>query len=225
MDGILRATSILYAGKNVVVSGYGKCGSGVAKNAKGLGAHVIVTEVEPVAALKATLDGFQVMKMDDAAKIGDVFITATGMKDVITYEHIETMRDGAVICNTGHYDVEIQVDRLVKNAKSSRQLRPNNEEFMLNNGNRIYLLGKGRLINLASAEGHPSEVMDMSFCGQFMALISLAQKKIGGEKKVYVLPYDIDQEIATIKLESMRFSFDKLSDEQVKYLTAYDEGT
>ncbi|MDH5404753.1 MAG: adenosylhomocysteinase, partial [Candidatus Heimdallarchaeota archaeon] len=225
IDGVLRATSILWAGKNVVVSGYGKCGSGVALRAKGDGANVIVTEVEPVNALKAALDGFRVMPMEDAVKIGDVFITATGMKDVITYSHIENMKEGAIIANTGHYDVEIQVEKLIENAKSIRTVRPNNEEITLNSGKRIYLLARGRLVNLAAAEGHPSEVMDMSFAGQLMALIHLAQRKISGENKVYTLPYEIDQDIAKIKIESMGYAYDKLSEDQVIYLTAYDEGT
>ncbi len=225
LDGILRATSILYAGKVVVVAGYGQCGGGVATKAKGLGASVIVTEVNPVAALKAALDGFRVMKMEEAAKLGDVFVTATGMKDVITYEHMLTMKDGAIVSNTGHYDVEIQVDKLLNSAESVRVIRPNNEEITLSNGNRIYLLARGRLVNLAAAEGHPSEVMDMSFCGQMMALINLAQKKIGGENQVFTLPYEIDTEIAHIKLDALGFSTDKLSDEQVVYMTAYDEGT
>ena len=225
LDGILRATSILYAGKNVVIAGYGQCGSGLAKNAKGLGASVIITEVEPVAALKAILDGYRVIPMNDAAKIGDIFITATGMRDVITFEQVETMKEGAIICNTGHYDVEIEVDKLISKAKSVRTIRPNNEEITLESGKKVYLLARGRLVNLAAAEGHPSEVMDMSFSGQLMALIYLAQKKFGDEKKVFTLPYDIDQEIASIKLKSMKFSYDKLSPEQEKYKTAYDEGT
>ncbi len=225
LDGILRATSILYAGKTVVVAGYGRCGGGVAIKAKGLGANVIVTEIDPVAALKAALDGFRVMTMDEAAKLGDVFITATGMKDVITYEQMETMKDGAIVSNTGHYDVEIQVEKLLNTAEKVRTVRPNNEEVTLKNGRRVYLLARGRLVNLAAAEGHPSEVMDMSFCGQVMALISLAEKKIGGENKVFTLPYEIDTEIADIKLKSLGFSTDKLSPEQVVYMTAYDEGT
>ena len=225
LDGILRATSILFAGKNVVIGGYGQCGSGLALRAKGLGAHVIVTEVEPVRALKAALDGFEVMPMWDAVKSGDVFITATGMKDIITYDMIEEMKDGAIVANTGHYDVEIEVDKLLENAKSVRTIRDSNEEVTLNNGKRVYLLARGRLVNLASAEGHPSEVMDMSFSGQLMALISLAQERIGGENKVFTLPYEIDQEIAEIKLEAMGYTIDQLSDEQVAYLIAYDAGT
>ena len=225
LDGILRATSILYAGKNVVIAGYGQCGSGLAKNAKGLGSSVIITEIEPVTALKAILDGFRVMTMEEAAKVGDVFITATGMKDVITMEHILSMKNGAIIANTGHYDVEIQVGRLLKEAKSVRTIRPNNEEITLENGNKVYLLARGRLVNLAAAEGHPSEVMDMSFSLQLMALIALAENKFGREGKVSTLPYDIDTEIATIKLESMGMKHDVLTDDQVIYLTAYEEGT
>jgi adenosylhomocysteinase len=225
LDGILRATSILFAGKNVVIAGYGQCGSGLAKNAKGLGANVIITEVEPVAALKAALDGYRVLPMAEAVKFGDVFITATGMRDVITVDQIQQMKTGAIICNTGHYDVEIQVDQLIQKAESVRLIRANNEEIILPGGNIVYLLARGRLVNLAAAEGHPSEVMDMSFSGQLMALIALAEKKIGGENKVYTLPYEIDREIATIKLESMDFIIDSLSQDQEKYKTAYDEGT
>ncbi len=224
-DGILRATSVLLAGKNIVIAGYGQCGSGLAKRASGAGGNVIVTEVEPVAALKAALDGHRVMPMDEAAKIGDIFVTATGMKDVITYKHIETMKDGAIISNAGHYDVEIAVDELINKAKSVRTVRTNNEEITLQSGKKVYLLAKGRLVNLAAAEGHPPSVMDMSFSGQVMALIYLAKKKIGAEKKVYVLPYEIDQEIASIKLESMGYKIDKLTEEQIRYLNSYDEGT
>ena len=209
----------------MVIAGYGQCGSGLAKKALGLGGNVVVTEVEPVAALKAAMDGFRVMSMDEAAKIGDVFITATGMKDVITLEHMKSMKDGAVISNTGHYDVEIQVDALLNHAKSVREIRDNNEEITMPSGKKLYLLARGRLVNLAAAEGHPSEVMDLSFAGQLMALIQLAQKKIGGENKVYTLPYEIDQRLAEIKLESMGYTYDRLTPEQVEYLTAYDEGT
>lgn len=225
LDGILRATSILYAGKTVVIAGYGQCGSGLAKNAMGWGANVVVTEIEPVAALKATLDGHRVMKMEDAAKIGDVFITASGMKNVVTYEHMLTMKDGAIVSNTGHYDVEIAVEELLKKAKSVRTIRPDNEEIVLDNGNKVYLLARGRLVNLAAAEGHPSEVMDMSFAGQMMALISLANKTFGDGKEVFTLPYEIDLDIATVKLESLGIEIDKLTEEQITYITAYDEGT
>ncbi len=226
LDGILRATSILLAGKNVVVAGYGHCGRGVANRAKGLGANVIVTEVDPINALKATLEGFRVMKMKDAAKIGDVFITATGMKDVITLEHLKTMKDGAIVCNTGHYDVEIQVDRLLDYASNVRTIRPNNEEITMPEGHRIYLLARGRLVNLAAAEGHPSEVMDMSFSGQLLSLVSLAQGTVGKEgNHVYLLPKELDEQIARLKLELMGFEIDELTPEQEAYLHAYDEGT
>ena len=225
LDGIIRSTSILFAGKNLVVAGYGKCGSGVAHKGLGLGANVIVTEIDPVAALKAAMDGFQVMKMDDAAKIGDIFITATGMKDIITYEHVLDMKNGSIVANTGHYDVEIQVDQLYDKSINIREIRQNNEEITLENGKVIYLIGKGRLVNLAAAEGHPSEVMDMSFCGQLMALIQLASGSIGSENKVYTLPYEVDKQIATLKLESMNYELDKLTKSQIDYHNSYDEGT
>ncbi len=226
LDGIMRATSILFAGKTVVVAGYGHCGRGVANRAKGLGANVVVTEVDPINALKATLEGFRVMKMDDAAKIGDVFITATGMKDVITLGHLKTMKDGAIVCNTGHYDVEIQVEALLNYAKSVRTIRPNNEEIIMPEGHRIYLLARGRLVNLAAAEGHPSEVMDMSFSGQLLSLISLANGTVGKDgNHVYDLPKELDERIARLKLKLMGFEIDELTDAQKEYLTAYDEGT
>ncbi len=226
LDGIMRATSILFAGKTVVVAGYGHCGRGVANRAKGLGANVLVTEVDPINALKATLEGFRVMKMDDAAKIGDVFITATGMKDVITLGHLKTMKDGAIVCNTGHYDVEIQVEALLNYAKSVRTIRPNNEEIIMPEGHRIYLLARGRLVNLAAAEGHPSEVMDMSFSGQLLSLISLANGTVGKDgNHVYDLPKELDERIARLKLKLMGFEIDELTDAQKEYLTAYDEGT
>jgi adenosylhomocysteinase len=174
LDGILRSTSVLFAGKNVVVAGYGHCGKGVATRAAGLGANVIATEVKSTAALKATLDGHRVMTMDQAAKIGDIFITATGVKDVIVERHFKKMKEGAIVCNTGHYDVEVNLVDLKKLTKSVRELRDNNEEYTLENGRRIYVLAKGRLVNLAAAEGHPSEVMDMSFANQFMAQLWLA---------------------------------------------------
>ncbi len=226
LDGIIRATSILLAGKTVVVAGYGHCGRGVANRAKGLGANVVVTEVDPINALKATLEGFRVMKMNDAAKIGDVFITATGMKDVITLDHLKSMKDGAIVCNTGHYDVEIQVEALLNYAKSVRTIRPNNEEIIMPEGHRIYLLARGRLVNLAAAEGHPSEVMDMSFSGQLLSLISLANRTVGTSgNHVYELPKELDEKIAKLKLKLMGFEIDELTESQKDYLTAYDEGT
>jgi adenosylhomocysteinase len=228
LDGILRATSILLAGKNVVVAGYGHCGKGVAMRAKGLGANIIVTEVKATAALKATLDGMRVMKMDDAAKVGDVFITATGVKDVIVDRHFKTMKEGAIVCNTGHYDCEVNLDHLGKQAKSVKEVRANNEEYMLNNGRRIYVLAKGRLVNLAAAEGHPSEVMDMSFANQFMSQLRLAELHKRGKKlenTVHDIPVEQDQEIAGVKLATMGLKMDKLTPEQKKYMDDYSSGT
>ena len=225
IDGILRATSILIAGKNFVVAGYGKCGRGCATRAKGLGANVIVTEVNPIRALQATLEGFRVMPMDEAARRGDIFITATGMKDVIVRRHFETMKDGAVVCNTGHYDCEIHIDDLEKLKKSKREIRANNEEYTLSDGRRIYLLARGRLVNLAAAEGHPSEVMDMSFANQFFGMKYLTENRGKLEKRVYDVPKTQDQEIATLKLETMGLHMDALTEEQIRYQTDYASGT
>jgi adenosylhomocysteinase len=228
LDGILRATSILLAGKNVVVAGYGHCGKGVAMRAKGLGANIIVTEVKATAALKATLDGMRVMKMDDAAKIGDVFITATGVKDVIVDRHFKTMKEGAIVCNTGHYDCEVNLNHLGKQAKSVKEVRANNEEYTLSGGKRIYVLAKGRLVNLAAAEGHPSEVMDMSFANQFMSQLRLAELHKRGKKlenTVHDIPVEQDQEIAGVKLATMGLKMDKLTPEQKKYMDDYSSGT
>ncbi|MCX7798269.1 MAG: adenosylhomocysteinase [Melioribacter sp.] len=228
IDGILRATSILLAGKNFVVAGYGHCGRGVAMRAAGMGANVIVTEVKPTAALKAALDGFRVMPMDEAAKIGDIFITATGVKDVIVSRHFKVMKDGAIVCNTGHYDCEINIPHLEALSKSKKTIRPNNEEYTLKDGRRIYLLAQGRLVNLAAAEGHPSEVMDMSFANQFMSqlrLVNLFKKGIKLEPTVHEIPYEQDQEIAKIKLKTMGYKIDKLTKEQIKYINDYTAGT
>jgi len=225
LDGILRATSILIAGKTFVVAGYGHCGKGCASRAKGMGANVVVTEVKPTAALKAILDGFRVMPMEEAAAIGDIFITATGMKDVIFKSHFERMKDGAVVCNTGHYDCEINIKDLDALAKEKREIRPNNEEYLLKNGRRIYLLAQGRLVNLAAAEGHPSEVMDMSFANQFLALLKLHREGKGLEKKVYELPAEQDQELAMLKLETVGVRIDRLTDEQKAYALDYSAGT
>src|SRR4051812_24099380 len=200
LDGILRASSALLAGKTFVVAGYGHCGRGVAQRAKGMGANVVVTEIKPTAALKATLEGFRVMTMDEAAKIGDIFITATGMKDIIVGRHFDSMKDGALVCNTGHYDCEINLVDLEARAKGKREIRANNEEYVTKDGRRIYVLGQGRLINLAAAEGHPSEVMDMSFANQFQGMLKLAREGKSLEKKVYELPPEQDQEIALTKL-------------------------
>ncbi len=228
IDGILRATSVLLAGKNFVVAGYGHCGKGCAMRAAGMGANVIVTEVKPTAALKATLDGFVVMPMDEAAKIGDIFITATGVKDVIVDRHFKLMKDGAIVCNTGHYDCEINIPQLAKLSKSKRIVRSNNEEYTLRDGRKVYLLAQGRLVNLAAAEGHPSEVMDMSFANQFMSqirLVDLHKRKVALEPQVIDIPESQDQEIAQIKLKTMGYKIDKLSKEQVKYMNDYSAGT
>lgn len=228
LDGILRATSVLLAGKNFVVAGNGHCGKGVALKAKGMGSNVISTEVKPTAALKAVLEGMTVMPMDEAAKVGDIFITATGCKDVITKRHFESMRDGAIVCNTGHYDCEINLDDLEELAVSKRTVRPNNEEYTLKDGKKIYVLAQGRLVNLAAAEGHPSEVMDMSFANQFMSHLNLALGHKEGKKlenTVHDIPVEQDQEIAGIKLSTLGYNIDKLTPEQEAYLNDYSAGT
>ncbi|HLF19678.1 MAG TPA: adenosylhomocysteinase [Bacteroidota bacterium] len=228
LDGILRSTSVLMAGKNVVVAGFGHCGRGVALRAKGLGSNVIITEVKPTAALKATLEGLRVMTMEEAAKIGDIFITATGVKDVIIERHFKAMKDGAIVCNTGHYDCEVNIGDLTKLKKNVREVRADNEEYTLKNGRRIYLLAKGRLVNLAAAEGHPSEVMDMSFANQFMSQLRLAEAHKSGkrlENRVYDISAEQDQEIARVKLETMGYKIDKLTKEQLKYIDDYSAGT
>jgi len=225
LDGILRASSVLLAGKTFVVAGYGHCGSGVAMRAKGMGANVVVTEVKPTAALKATLEGFRVMTMDEAAKVGDIFITATGMKDIIVGRHFDSMKDGALVCNTGHYDCEINLGDLEARAKAKREIRDDNEEYVTKDGRRIYVLGQGRLINLAAAEGHPSEVMDMSFANQFQGMLKLAREGKTLDKKVYELPPELDQEIAHTKLTTMGLSIDKLTAEQASYADDYSAGT
>jgi len=225
LDGILRASSVLLAGKTMVVAGYGHCGRGVAMRAAGMGCNVIVAEVKATQALKAVLEGHRVMPMDEAAKLGDIFITATGMKDVIRDRHFDVMKDGALVCNTGHYDCEINLEQLEARAKGRRQMRPNNEEFTLSDGRRIYVLGQGRLINLAAAEGHPSEVMDMSFANQYLALCRLAKEGKNLDKTVYELPPELDQELAQLKLKTMGMAIDELTDEQLAYLTDYASGT
>ncbi len=228
LDGILRATSILLAGKNFVVAGYGHCGRGVAGRAKGLGANVIITEVKATAALKANLDGMRVMKMDDAAKVGDVFVTATGVKDIIVKRHFLSMKEGAIVCNTGHYDCEINLKDLAKLKKSVRTIRDNNQEYTLRDGRRIYVLAQGRLVNLAAAEGHPSEVMDMSFANQFMSQLRIAELDRNGirlENTVHDISIEQDQEIAGVKLATMGLRIDKLTPDQKAYIEAYNEGT
>jgi adenosylhomocysteinase len=228
LDGILRATSVLLAGKNIVIAGFGHCGRGVAMRAKGLGANVIVTEVKPTAALKATLEGFRVMKMDDAAKIGDIFVTATGVKDVIVKRHFQSMKDGAIVSNTGHYDCEINIPDLTSVTKGKREIRQNNEEYITKDGRRIYLLAQGRLVNLAAAEGHPSEVMDMSFANQFMSqlrLVELHKKGIRLDNTVHDISVEQDQEIARVKLATSGIKIDRLTPEQVTYNEDYSAGT
>ncbi len=225
LDGILRATSVLLAGKTFVVAGYGHCGKGCAIRARGLGANVVVTEVKPTAALKAMLDGFRVMPMDEAAALGDIFITATGVKDVIVKRHFERMKDGAIVCNTGHYDCEVNIPDLETLSKSITEIRPNNEEHLLADGRRVYLLAKGRLVNLAAAEGHPSEVMDMSFANQFMSMVRLAQEGKKLSKDVHDIPAEQDQEIARFKLGTMGIDIDTLTEEQLHYLNDYSAGT
>ena len=225
IDGILRATSVLISGKTFVVAGYGHCGKGVAMRAQGMGANVIITEVDPLPALRAIMDGFRVMKMDEAAKYGDIFCTATGMKDVIIDRHFASMKDGAIISNTGHYDCEINIEQLSEQASSNRIIRDNNVEYTMKDGRKIFLLADGRLVNLAAAEGHPSEVMDMSFANQYLALCRLAKE--GSEMKpiVYDITTEQDQALATTKLETLGFEIDSLTDEQIAYLDDYNAGT
>jgi len=225
IDGILRATSILLAGKKFVVAGYGHCGRGTAMRARGMGSHVIITEVSPTQALKATLDGFEVMTMDEASSIGDIFITATGMKDVIVKRHFEKMKDGAVVCNTGHYDCELNLEELKDLSVQIREVRENNEEYKLKDGRRIYVLAKGRLVNLAAAEGHPSEVMDMSFANQFLSLIRCAKEGKNLEVSVHDIPKEQDEELARLKLQTMGIKIDTLTEEQLKYRDDYTAGT
>ena len=225
IDGILRATSVLISGKTFVVAGYGHCGKGVAMRAQGMGANVIITEVDPLPALRAVMDGFRVMKMDEAAKHGDIFCTATGMKDVIVNRHFASMKDGAIISNTGHYDCEINIEDLKAQSASSRTIRDNNVEYTMNDGRKIYLLADGRLVNLAAAEGHPSEVMDMSFANQYLALCRLANE--GSEMKpiVYDITTEQDQGLAVTKLATLGFSIDNLTNDQTEYLDDYNAGT
>ncbi|HPZ07861.1 MAG TPA: adenosylhomocysteinase [Candidatus Eremiobacteraeota bacterium] len=225
IDGILRSTNILIAGKTFVVAGYGHCGKGCAMRAKGLGANVIATEIKPTAALKAILDGFRVLPMDEAAKIGDIFITATGMKDVIVKRHFESMKNAAIVCNTGHYDCEINIKDLESLAVSKTEIRANNEEYTMKDGRKIYLLAQGRLVNLAGAEGHPSEVMDMSFANQFMSMMYLAKKGRNLDKKVHDITEAQDQEIAGLKLGTMGIKIDELTEDQIAYISDYSAGT
>jgi adenosylhomocysteinase len=225
LDGVIRATNRLVCGSTVVVAGYGWCGRGVAMRAKGLGADVIVTEIDPVKALEAVMDGYRVMPMEEAAPIGDFFITVTGNLNVITTQHFEGMKDGAIVCNSGHFNVELDIPGLEKLSKTRRIIRPGVEQFTLANGNRIALLGEGRLVNLAMAEGHPSSVMDMSFANQALSAEFLVKNHKKLEKKVYPVPPEIDKEIARLKLAGMGVRIDKLTKEQQKYLASWEMGT
>lgn len=225
LDGIIRATSVLIAGKTFVIAGYGHCGRGLAMRARGMGANVIITEIDPLPGLRAVMDGYRVMKMDDAAPLGDIFCTATGMKDVITGKHVDMMKDGAILSNTGHYDCEINIAELKERAVSVRTIRSENEEYTLKDGRTIYLLADGRLVNLAAAEGHPSEVMDMSFANQFLSLCRLAAEGPELEAKVYDITLEQDMGLATTKLETLGFSIDELTQEQITYSTDYTAGT
>lgn len=223
IDGIIRATNVLFAGKNVVIVGYGSCGKGAALRAKGLGANVIVTEVQNFRALQAAYDGFKVMKMKDAAKIGDIFITLTGNKHVIIMDHIKLVKDGAILANSGHFDIEIDVKSMRKCGKV-RKVRPFLEEFTFGN-KKVFLCGEGRLVNLSCAEGHPSEVMSTSFCGQALAVEYCMKNKGKMKNEVIVLPEEIDDAIAKLQLQAMGIEIDKLTPEQIKYLNSWEEGT
>jgi len=225
IDGIIRATNVLIAGKNFVVAGYGHCGRGVAMRAAGLGARAIICEVDPLKALKAAMEGFEVTSMTEAAEIGDIFITATGCKDVIRRDHMEKMKDGAILCNTGHFNVEVSTQDLERMAVKKREIRPNNVEYTLRDGRRLYLLAEGRLVNLAAAEGHPSEIMDMSFANQFLSLLHLAKNGRMMKPGVYNVSKDQDQEVAKTKLETMGLRIDSLTTEQETYLRSFREGT
>lgn len=225
IDGIIRATNVLLAGTNFVVCGYGWCGRGVALRAKGMGANVFVTEVNPLRALEASMDGFMVVDSLKGAKIGDIFVTLTGDIDVLTANHFSLMKDGAIVANSGHFNVEININALKKLAKNTRQIRENVCEYTLKNGKRIFLLGEGRLINLASAEGHPASVMDMSFANQSLCVEYIFKNKKKLKKKVYSVPSIIDERVAILKLNSLNIKIDTLSATQEKYLSSWDEGT
>jgi adenosylhomocysteinase len=225
LDGITRATNALWAGRNVVICGYGWCGHGVAMRAKGMGAHVTVVEVEPVRALEAVMDGFGVMPLLEAAKIGDIFVTVTGDKNVIDKKHFQKMKHGAILANSGHFNVEINIPALEAMSKNKRTIRPFVEEYTLGDGRCLYLLGEGRLINLAAAEGHPASVMDMSFANQALCLEYLVKNKGKLEIKIHTVPELIDKEIARLKLKSMGIEIDTLTPEQKKYLASWEEGT
>src|SRR5258707_77815 len=225
IDGIIRATNVLLAGATFVVAGYGWVGKGVALRARGMGAHVIVTEVDPLRALEATMDGFEVSTMNKAAETGDIFCTATGDKSVITRKHLERMKDGAILANTGHFNVEIEIPALRQLATETRKAREFVEEFELEDGKLLFLIAEGRLVNLSSAEGHPAAVMDMSFANQALSAEYVVTNAANLERRVYPVPSEIDSEIARLKLATMGIEIDTLSEEQAKYLASWDEGT
>jgi adenosylhomocysteinase len=225
LDGVIRATNLLIAGLNVVIAGYGWCGKGVAMRARGLGAHIIVTEIDPTRAIEAVLDGFRVMTMEEASRIGDVFITVTGNKGVIRGEHFSRMKDGAVVCNSGHFNVELDIPALERLSSARRPLREFVEEFSLAGGRKVYLLADGRLINLSAAEGHPASVMDMSFANQALAAEYMVKNHKTLAKKVHIVPEEIDREIARLKLASMGVGIDTPTPEQLKYMSSWEEGT
>jgi adenosylhomocysteinase len=225
IDGIIRATNFLLAGSKFVVAGYGWCGRGLASRARGAGAEVIITEVDPTKALEAVMDGFRVMSMDEAAKVGDVFCTVTGNKNVLAKQHFEVMKDGAIISNSGHFNVEIDIPALEKLSSSKRTTRTFVDEYTMKDGRRINLLGEGRLINLAAAEGHPASVMDMSFADQALSLEYMVKNYASLEKKVYTVPVDLDKRVAKLKLESLGIKIDRLTSEQEEYLASWSEGT
>lgn len=225
IDGIIRATNVLLAGLNVVVAGYGWCGRGVAMRARGLGANVIVTEIDPTKALEALMDGYRVMSMSEAAEIGDVFITVTGNKHVIARDHLDRLKNGAILCNSGHFNVEIDLEALGKAASSRRPTREFVEEFAMRDGRRVYVLGEGRLINLSAAEGHPASVMDMSFANQALAAEYMVKNHATLERRVYSVPEALDKQVAKMKLEAMGVKIDRLTVEQEHYLSSWSEGT
>jgi adenosylhomocysteinase len=225
LDGIIRATNFLLAGSKFVVAGYGWCGRGLAMRARGAGAEVIITEIDPTKALEAVMDGFRVMSMDEAAKLGDIFCTVTGNKNVLARQHFEVMKDGAIISNSGHFNVEIDISTLEKMASSKRTTRNSVEEYSLKDGRKINLLGEGRLINLAAAEGHPASVMDMSFADQALSVEYVVKNYKTLEKKVYKVPVDLDRRVARLKLESLGIKIDRLTSEQEEYLASWSEGT
>jgi adenosylhomocysteinase len=225
IDGIIRATNVLFAGSTVVVAGYGWCGRGVAMRARGLGANVIVTEIDPTKALEAVMDGYRVMTMNEAAQIGDIFITVTGNKHVIGREHFSRLKNNAIICNSGHFNIEIDLEALAKAAVSRRETREFVEEFNLGDGRRVYVLGEGRLINLAAAEGHPASVMDMSFANQALSAEYMVKNHASLENKVYSVPEKLDKQVARLKLEAMNVQVDRLTPEQEHYLASWNEGT